>query len=429
MERRALLAATGTAAVGLAGCLDRLGDDDDSGNPDDSDGPDTPEGTATGDDTEDTDDQADSDAPADAEWSHGVGGSVNAVAAGRVFFIETFGDDTGGDGAFAALDAETGEHSWSYGSSHGYSAFTDPAVADALYVGYGDDAIGSGSGELYALEFDGTERWTFDTGSVYDRPRLREGTVYVGSDDGVIRAIDADEGTLEWRFEVATDESGGPPDPSVLAVDDDAVYVGGEELVALDRSDGEERWRFGDEDASIRTAFVHDGVAYVRDWDTVSAVVDGEAEWSRTFDPRPHLNVTDDGRLFARSGDAVVRIDPADGEDRWAFDGVEYGPWAVAGDSVYVAGGDVVHSVDASDGELRGKETVGDGDIGRIRVAEDADADHAVFVEEANRAIHRVSPDGEVTWSEQVPGDVLGYVVDDLVFVGTHEGVHAFDPR
>lgn len=394
MKRRALLAATGTAAVGLGGCLHGT-----FGNPD------------------------------GAAWSHDVGGRVDAVADGRVFFGENFQDDAG-DGSVTALDAATGEHRWSYGASNGLSTFTDLTVDDAVYVGYGDDAVGSGSGALSAVELEGSERWTFDTGSVYERPRLREGTVYVGSDDGVVRAIDAADGTLEWRYEVESDEAGGPPDPSVEAVGD-AVYVAAGRLLALGPATGDLLWQFGDDDSSVSGAAVLDGRVLVRDGHAVRAVVDGEEQWSTgsTYESSPRITV-DDGRVFVRAGTGLLRFDPDDGSTRWSVDVDHLSAWTVHGDRAYATGTEL-HAFDADDGTEYWSESVDEGLLDRVQVAagdEDDGADHGVFVEQKDEAIHRVSPDGEATWSEQVPGNVRSVVVDDLVYVGTDEGVYAFDP-
>ena len=395
MKRRALLGTTGAVAAGLAGCLGRTTTDD------------------------------------GAEWSHDVGGWVGAVAGDRVFFTEEWGDDSAGDGSITALAAADGEHRWSYGSTHGYSTFTDLTLADAVYVGYGDDAVGSGSGKLYAIEFDGAERWTVDTGSVYERPRVRDGVVYVGSDDGVVRAIDATAGEVLWRHEVETDESGGPPDPAVEAVDEAALYVVTDRLLALDPATGVRRWRFGDVDASITSAAVHDGVAYVRDGYDVRAVADGEERWTASpdFESFPRVTV-DDGRVFVRAGTALLRFDADDGAKRWTVDVDELSDWTVHGDRVYAVGTEL-HAYDVESGDERWTETVADALFDRVQVAAGVHAagadDHAVFVEEKNAAIHRVAPDGEVTWTESVPGNVRRFVVDDLVYVGTAEGVYAYD--
>lgn len=407
MKRRALLVAVGTSGVGLPGCL---------------------RGSTTD--------------PADAEWTHDVGGRVDSVADGRVFFRENFQDDAG-DGSLTALDATTGEHRWSYGSSNGLSSFPDPTVEDAVYVGNGDDGVGSGSGELYAVEFDGAKRWTFDTGSVYERPRLHEGSVYVGSDDGVVRAIDADAGDDRWRYEVAVDEEDGSPDPSVEAVDGNAVYVVAGGLIALDPTTGDRLWQFGDGDASVSSADVHDGVVYVRDGYSVRAIENGEASWDADpgFESPPRVAV-DDGRIFVRAGTGLLGFDAADGSKRWTVDVDHLSAWTVHSGRVYAAGTEL-YAFGAEDGAEYWSESVAEGLLVRVQVVDSGEAgggiptggsapngaDHAVFVEQKDAAIHRVSAAGEVIWRQDVPGNVRSFLVDRQVYVGTDEEVYAFDPE
>lgn len=397
MKRRALLAATGTVAVGLAGCLARS-----------------------------------SDPPDDAAWTHDVGGRVDAVADGRVVFREEWGDDSVGDGSVATLDAATGDHRWSYGRSRGYSTFSELAVGDAVYAGYGDDAVGSGAGSLYAIELDGSERWSVDTGSVYDRPLLRDGVVYVGGDDGVVRAVGGTDGEVRWRRAIETDDASGPPYPTVEAVDDDAVYVVDGRLHAIDRATGDPLWRFGGDDAAVSSAAVRDGVVLVRDATAVRAVdaSDGEAVWGTdsALESFPRV-VVDDGRVFVRAGSGLHRFDPDDGSRRWSVDVDHLRAWTVHGDRVYAAGTGL-SAVDAGDGSEHWRVSVADGPLDRVVVPGDEDAtpDRAAFVEARNESITRVSPDGEVTWSETVPGNIRSFVVDGRVYVGSSSDVYALEP-
>lgn len=387
MKRRTFLAAATTAVGCLSGCLGGF-------------------------DTE----------PEAAEWSHGVGGDIHAVSDGRVFFIEEFGDDTDGDGSIVALDAESGEKLWTYGSSHGYSTYTDMTVDDAVYVGYGDDAVGSGAGELYALELDGTERWRHDTGSVYERPRLADGTLYVGSDDGVVRAFDATEGDVLWRYELDAEASSGPSNPQVVTVED-AVYVAAGRLLALDPESGDRRWEYGGDDTYIRGGVAEDGVAYVGSRADVVALEDGEKLWRRNFESSPRVSL-DEGRVFVQSGTALLRFGAADGEKHLSVDVDHLNAWAVYGNRLYAVG-ERLYAFDADDGTEHWSVSVADGLLDRLQVADDGDG-HTVYVEQKDEAIHRVSPDGKVTWTQTVPGNVRGFLVDEQVYVGTDEGIYAF---
>jgi hypothetical protein len=76
---------------------------------------------------------------------------------------------------------------------------SSPSVTDdTLYVG-------SKNGEVFALDrASGTEKWVFDTGyKVRSSPAVVGGVVYIGSGDGNIYAIDSNDGTERWAFDAA----------------------------------------------------------------------------------------------------------------------------------------------------------------------------------------------------------------------------------
>ena len=355
---------------------------------------------------------------------------VDAVAHGAVFGREDFMAD-GAEGGVFALEVETGAHRWTYGETGGYTTYTSPAVADAVYVGRGDDAIGSGTGELYALEFDGEERWIRDVGSVYSRPRVVDDTVYVASDDGIVRAFETADGELSWRSE---DLRSAYPDLTIATVHDDVVYVATAGLVGLDREDGSERWTYGTGDDRIRDATVVDGVAYLSTRDGVAAVVDGEERWHVEFESNAFVQAVEDDRVFVGHEWDLHALDAADGEERWVLEDLEGMRVAVHGNVVYV-GDDRLRAIEAVDGSERWRTTVRDRTpVESIVVADDpndengADGEHEVYVHTGDSRLHRFEPDGEETWTETVEGKIRNYLVDRSVFVGTMEGIYALDP-
>jgi len=81
-------------------------------------------------------------------------------------------------------------------------------------------------------------RWTYTTGSYVDtRPAVAGGTVYAGSDDGTVYALDAATGGLRWAYTAGDSVS----DPAVAG---GAVYVGSHygKVYALDAATGHLRW-------------------------------------------------------------------------------------------------------------------------------------------------------------------------------------------
>jgi len=100
---------------------------------------------------------------------------------------------------------------------------SSPAVVGrTLYVGSGDHNV-------YALDAaTGTKKWQFATGDVaHASPAVADGAVYIGSWDRFMYKLDARSGALRWKF--ATDDRKGPGligIPSSAAVADGTVYFG-----------------------------------------------------------------------------------------------------------------------------------------------------------------------------------------------------------
>ena len=84
---------------------------------------------------------------------------------------------------------------WGYAT--GGNIWSSPTVvAGTLFVGSSD-------GKLYSLNAnDGTLRWSFKTGNaIFSSPAIEKATVYFGSTDSMLYALDADTGALKWYYE------------------------------------------------------------------------------------------------------------------------------------------------------------------------------------------------------------------------------------
>jgi hypothetical protein len=79
---------------------------------------------------------------------------------------------------------------------------TGGRVISSPVVSGGTVYVGSADGSLYAIDQrTGTQRWKFTTqGPVHSSPAVAGGLVYVGSLDGNVYAVDAATGTERWKF-------------------------------------------------------------------------------------------------------------------------------------------------------------------------------------------------------------------------------------
>lgn len=371
-----------------------------------------------------------------SEWQSDVVGRVETVANGRVLGDESH---TESDGGVFSLDIETGEHQWSSGSTSGFSGHSGLAIADAIYFGWGNDAIGNGRGETYAIEFDGTERWTQETGSVYDAPIVVDDVVYVGSDDGTVRALDSTSGAEHWRTPIE-----GAANVNLLAVSD-AVYVEADRLAALDLTDGEILWSIDRDNRWLWDSFVVEDVVYVIGDDGVRAVANGKVNWHVSLadlgEDRenwlPSIRAVDADRVYVNQDHRLHALSTATGKQEWVVEEAQHPTAAIADDTVYVLGPmkepRKLLAVEITSGDIRWQQDLGNGGRYGFLSAQVVEGhmgdDHALFVSNG-AAITRFNPAGERTW-EWTPEKEFGrrFTVDVFVYVGTEDGVVALDPR
>jgi outer membrane protein assembly factor BamB len=220
-----------------------------------------------------------------------------------------------------------------------------PAV-DALT---GVVVVGTRDGVLRARTPDGQALWEFQAEAGFPAPPLvTNGTVYAGSSDGHVYALELGSGKQRWRY-TASEEVGTTP---VLA--GDVLYVATlqDTLVALDAATGTWKWHHRREGTSstsftIRGAAgpaVEGGLVFGAFSDGTVASLDaasGAVKWQRKVGPEGQFLDVDstpvvrDGRVYvaAYSG-AVVALDAASGREAWSFRTPGAARVVVAGDSV-----------------------------------------------------------------------------------------------
>jgi outer membrane protein assembly factor BamB len=128
-----------------------------------------------------------------------------------------------------ALNPKNGTQKWAF-TTFG-EVESSPAIGPD-----GTIYVGSDEGTLYALNPDGTKKWAFSTWNGYfSSPAIgADGIIYAGSNDGKLYAINGD-GTQKWAF-----TTGGPVRSSPAVSPDGSIYVGSNDrkLYAIAGSSG-----------------------------------------------------------------------------------------------------------------------------------------------------------------------------------------------
>ncbi len=120
--------------------------------------------------------------------------------------------------------------------------------------------FGSQNGNLYALDAKtGVEKWRFHTNSFVDSsPAVVDGVVYVGSNDGHIYAVDAATGQEIWKFKTPYPVTSSP------AVADGKIFFGADDyhIYALNAKNGTKIWSFRTGGPVSASPVVKDGLVF-----------------------------------------------------------------------------------------------------------------------------------------------------------------------
>jgi len=169
-------------------------------------------------------------------------------------------------------------------------------------------------GTLYALDAtDGTEVWSYE-GNRVSNVVVSDGTVYTTQSGSVIAYEDGDE---LWSHEVET------TNPHIRgAVHGNVYFVEGENLCALEATDGDRRWsKVVGEDFPV--AF-DDGTVYAGVNDLRAFSPSGEQLWNIGFEEKLDGVTSGQEYVYGVTEGAVHRID----------DGEVFGSWGVPNGNV-----------------------------------------------------------------------------------------------
>lgn len=320
----------------------------------------------------------------------------------------------------------SGRKIWQF-ETNGWIAASPTVVNGTVFVGSRDES-------LYAVDAaTGDKEWEFETdGRIVSSPMVADSTVFLGSTDKNVYAVDVATGTEKWSFE--TDASIGSS-PTVV---DETLYIasggdeGEERLYALDASTGRERWRFETDQWIHTSPVVVNGTVFLGDYRNIYAidVATGDEEWRFETESRggSALTVVDGTVFFANGGRSVCAVDAATGEERWRTVGLSSpSSPTVINETVFVGVERPEYGVSALDAAT-GREKwhfQTEGSVSAPTVVDDT-----VFFGSADDNVYAVdATTGEEAWRFQTDGSVSApIVVDGVLFVGSRDqSLYAID--
>lgn len=317
-------------------------------------------------------------APGDIQWSFAADGAIYGSPAvdteGNIYFGAQVSADAAllDDNSLYCL-APNGTLKWKF---TGADDWIDSSVA------LGPDGtvyFGSWDGRLYALNGDtGAEKWNFATaGLIIASPVLgADGTIYVGSHDGLFYALNPD-GTLKWAH-----IADGAIEGSAVLDDAGNIYFAtlAGTVFSL-TSAGDVRWTFALSTIATNAATEHGAYA--------GLALDGE------------------GRIYVGSRNHYLVVLESDGQLAWTYQTTDYvDATPVIGENgrVYMTSRDgYLYALDRA-GFLEWELLVGD-----VFYASPAlDANGTIYIASyagnGETVVQAVDPNGVVQWAQILPG-------------------------
>jgi outer membrane protein assembly factor BamB len=267
-------------------------------------------------------------------------------------------------------------------------------------------------------------RWSYTTGNFVDSPAVAGGTVYIGSDDGKVYALDAATGDLRWTYTTGAAVESSP------AVAAGTVYIGSNDdrVYALNAATGHLRWTYKTGSYVVSSPAVEGGTVYIGSFDGKVYALDavtGRLRWTYTTGAAIYSSpAAVGGTVYVGSYDGnVYALNAATGRPRWSYstgDSVDSDP-TVAGGTVYIGStNDKVYALDAATGRIRWTYTTGSS----IH-SSPAATDTTVYIGSNDDRVYALNAaTGRVRWTYTTGGAVESSptVSHGIVYIGSFDG-------
>jgi outer membrane protein assembly factor BamB len=289
-------------------------------------------------------------------------------------------------------------------------------------ISQGSLYIGSYDNNLYALDAaEGKFQWKYPTdGGIVSRPVVADGNIYVGSEDKRLHVVSARSGKVVWTY--YTDG----PVRSSPSIADGHVFLGSDDnfLHAVNLNSGRMVWRFESADAIRSTPLVMSGMIYFgcETGDYYAINFRGEMKWR--FRAKRSITASTVGTgqaiYFTSVDGTLYALDPRNGWVLWRF---RLGKASISTPCI----ADDLIIVGASDGFMYAVEAKSSKEVWRFRTEHQVNGSPIVYKD----SVYFGSVDGSLycleyrtgrlRWKFGTEGAITGtpLVYDDVIYVGS----------
>jgi outer membrane protein assembly factor BamB/tetratricopeptide (TPR) repeat protein len=297
----------------------------------------------------------------------------------------------------AILIAQTpGTKKWEF--STGSDVSSSPAIA-----GDGTIYVGSNDYKLYAINSDGTKKWEFETGgSIFSSPAVgADGTIYVGSNDNKLYSINPN-GTKKWEF-----LTGNLITSSPAIGFDGTIYVGSQDnAVYAINPDGSKKWEFVTGNSIYSSPSIGiDGTIYVgsADHNLYAINPNGTKKWEfstgnsidNSVSSSPAIGI--DGTIYVCSNNNNVYAINPNGTKKWEFttgSSVFSSPAIGVDGTIFVGSGDNSVYAMNPDGTKKWMFTTSN----MVSSSPVIGIDGSIFIGSDDNKLYALNPDGSKKW-------------------------------
>ncbi len=316
-----------------------------------------------------------------------------------------------------STDNITNEIRWTYETSGLITAY--PVIGDD-----GTVYVGSADGRLYAIQENGVLKWSFETDDeIRTSPALSgDGSIYFGSRDGYFYSLDLD-GNEKWRYNV-----GSRIDSSPVLDSQGNIYFGSGDgdFYSLTQT-GDMNWKYevSGRRISQAPAITEDNsiIFGSEDNSLYSLSLNGELEWSFETEGsiRSSPSIDEKGMIYFGSSDYNIYCLYPNGNKKWNY---TTEGWISSSPSIGPEGNIYATSTDKSlhaintEGELLWKFSTS----GYLRGSASVGIDGIIYFGDVEGYLYAVNPYGNEKWTMNIDGDLYSSPAigsNDVMYIGS----------